>query len=74
MTKKEITKLAVEAQNILAALEDYKKLYARLDEITLLLKDQKVDGSGIAIVDNFSNKNVVFKASGIRRFEIKKVA
>ena len=72
MTKKERTLLAVEAQNIMAALADYKKLYGRLDEITQILKDENLDGSGVIIVDNFAEKNVVWKASGIRRFELKK--
>lgn len=74
MTKKEITKLCVEAQNILSAVEDYKKLYQRLDEITLELQGQELAGTGLALIDNFAEKNVVWRPAGVRRFELKRVA
>lgn len=74
LTKYEITKLAVEAQNLMSTLEGYKKLYQRIDEITLALKDQDMEGTGLEVVDNFEQKNVVFRPAGVRRFELKKVA
>jgi hypothetical protein len=74
LTKKEITKLAVEAQNLMSAVEDYKKMYQRIDEITLILQGEDLSGTGLAVVDNFAEKNVVWRPAGVRRFELKKVA
>lgn len=71
LSKKEVTKLAVEAENILAALTEYKALYARLDEITNLLMDEDLSDTKFAMVDNFAEKNVVFRPAGVRRFELK---
>lgn len=67
-----VTRLAVEAQNILSALEDQKKLYERLDQITVLLKDQDLARHGIQIVDNFATKNTAFKVAFMRRFDLKR--
>lgn len=69
---KDVTNLCVEAQNILSAIADIKKLYARLDTITLQLLDQDLSKHKLCIVDNFSEKNVSWKMCGISRWEIKR--
>lgn len=74
LTKKEITKLAVEAQNLMSAVEDYKKMYQRIDEITLILQGEDLSGTGLSVIDNFAEKNVVWRPAGVRRFELKRVA
>ena len=71
LSKKEVTKLAVEAENILAALTEYKALYARLDEITNLLMDEDLSDTKFVVIDNFCDRNVVFRPAGVRRFELK---
>lgn len=72
LTKKEVTELLVEAENITASLAGYKALYARLDEITASLIGQDLDGTDWCIQDNFESKMVVFKPVGVRRFELKR--
>lgn len=74
LSKKQVVELSVEAEMIISSLEDQKKLYQRLDEITLLLKDQDLKGMGIECVDNFASKQTVWRACGVRRFELKRVA
>ncbi len=73
---KTVAKLVNEAQDILERLEAVKALYSRLDEITLRLRGEDLSATPLTIVDNFLDKdgnpkNVAFKASGIRRFELK---
>ena len=72
LTKKQVIELLVEAENIQATLTEYKALYARLDEITASLIGQDLGDTDWAIVDNFSEKNCVFRPVGVRRFELKK--
>lgn len=72
LTKKQVNELLVEAENIYAALADYKALYARLDEITASLVGQDLEGSNWSLIDNFETKMVVFKPVGVRRWELKK--
>ena len=71
LTPREITKLEVEAENIQAALADTKKLYDRLDEITHILGNQKL--TRFVIVDNFAEKNTVFRTTSVKRFELKAI-
>ena len=65
--------LVKEALQVLEALDGAKELYKRMDEITLLLKGKNLAGTGLEMVDNFSEKNVVFRPAGVRRFELKRV-
>lgn len=74
LSARKVTELATEAQNILSALEDVKALYSRLDEITMQLKGQDLSCLGLVVVDNFAEKNVVFRPAGVRRFELKREA
>lgn len=74
LTKRQITELLVEAENIQASLAAVKPLYARLDEITESLIGQELAGSGFSIIDNFAEKNTVFRMAGVKRFELKKIA
>ena len=45
-----------------------------LKEITMLLKGEDLSGVSLVIIDNFAEKNVVFRPAGVRRFELKKAA
>lgn len=74
LTKKQITELLVEAENIQASLATVKTLYTRLDEITENLIGQELSNTGFSIIDNFAEKNTVFRMAGVKRFELKKVA
>jgi hypothetical protein len=74
LQNKKITQLAIEAQNIIATLDDAKRLYQRLDEIAVELQGQDLKAFGLIAVDNFADKNVCFRAHAVRRYEIKKAA
>jgi hypothetical protein len=57
-------------------IEGYKKAYSELDTITMKLlelnfKTTVFRGHPIMLVDNFKDKNCVFRTTGVRRFEIK---
>ncbi len=79
MNIKELTKLAKRAKEVLDQLEAQKVLYKELDELTEALCQSPLVlphillGAGIQIVDNFRDKNAVFRPACVRRFEIKKV-
>lgn len=63
--------LIKEAKEIHRKIEKNKKLYARLDEIIQeLIKTDFQSESGVTLVDNFKNKNMQWKAAGIRRFDL----
>jgi predicted S18 family serine protease len=73
---KAVMKLVSEAQEIMERLEAVKTLYGRLDELTLELMSADLSATPLEVVDNFVDKegkpkNVAWKASGIRRFELK---
>jgi hypothetical protein len=68
-------KLLEEALKIRVRLEKDKLLYRRLDDITQLLSSGKkrtylFEGYRISVIDNFAEKNTVFRATAIRRFEL----
>ena len=76
MSKPSLKALVTEAESILSQLEAVKALYNRLDELTVELMDKDLSKSRLELVDNFLDKegkpkNVAWKASGIRRFELK---
>lgn len=73
MGPKQVVALAKEASEIMDVLEAQKRLYARLDELTLALKDQEIGRLGLMVVDNFAQKNVAFRVAGVKRFELKRV-
>lgn len=73
MNKSKIKKLAERAKQILDELEEVKELYAELDAITMELKNSNTSKHGIEVVDNFANKNTVFRPAAVKRFELKKV-
>lgn len=74
LTKKEITKLVTELKEIKSKLEKVKPLYDRLDKITIELIGQDISGFGLAVIDNFKDKNCVFRPAAVRRYEIKDAA
>jgi hypothetical protein len=64
--------LILKARKLLKQLEAVKPLYKELDAITEVLQSLGFsDAHGIAMVDNFAAKNVVWKSSAMRRFELK---
>lgn len=76
MNKRKVESLAAQAWKILDELERVKPMYARLEELTEALTNAKkadLKEHGLQIVDNFETKNVVWKSSAVRRFELKKV-
>lgn len=76
MNSLKVSALAVEAISIIRKLESVKPLYSRLEEITEALSNAKskdLEKCGLELVDNFATKNVVWKSSAVRRFELKKV-
>lgn len=80
MTKREKKKWGNIARKINAKRERAKKLYGEIDSLLDKLvaavpvgEALPVNGDGrtVRVVDNFAGKSTVFKASGIRRFDIK---
>lgn len=74
---KEIGKLVKRAFLISKQLDEVKPLYHELDEITQALlnvqalkKDGALEKYGVAIVDQFNEKNTVFRTVGIKRFQL----
>lgn len=65
---KAIVKRVIEIQKQLFVM---KGLYRELDSLTdqLLLAKFK-QGHGVKIVDNFTDKNVAFKTTAVKRFEV----
>lgn len=72
--EKDKKKLAEEAISIMRRLNEVKPLYERLDKITMALtRANNLQAYGLAIIDNFKDKNTAFRAHGIRRFELKRI-
>lgn len=75
--KAETRKLLDRAVEIQAILNQVKPLYNELDEIIAELvrvgfkREAFFSGYELILVDNFEKKNTVFKATGIRRFDLK---
>lgn len=67
-----VEKLVERALTIQRILDQVKPLYNELDEITWHFANNMPDMSkfGIKIKDNFAKKNVAWKATGIRRFQL----
>lgn len=72
---KKIAELAIEAKRVMEMLESAKPLYNRLDELTIALKgnEEILPAYGLQMIDNYSEKNTVWRAHGIKRFELKKI-
>lgn len=76
MNTKKTKRLIQEALEVMSQLEANKALYTRLDELTAALKEAKakeLKEAGLVMVDNFAEKNAVFRPACVRRFELKKV-
>ncbi len=61
--------------DITAELEVRKALYTELDALVLELqaegfKQTDLEGFRVELVDNFLEKNTVFRPAGVKRFEI----
>lgn len=71
----QIKKLAKEALEALNRLEEAKAIYKELDRVTeeVLKSGADLKEFGIVLVDNFQDKNKVFKPAAVARFELKKV-
>ena len=68
-----VKSLCEETLSLMTQIEGYKAAYSRLDVLSELLLGQSTQEYGIAVVDNFADKNVVWKPCGVRRYEIKKI-
>lgn len=74
MTKPDTLKRIIEVH---AELEKSKALYKEMEElIDMLVKDVGVDrlqyqDNYIQVVDNFADKNTMWKATAFRRFDVK---
>ena len=62
---------------IKAQLEAIKPLYEELDTLTVQLADSVPAGTSfilgddtVTLVDNFAEKNTVFRPTGVKRFEV----
>lgn len=70
-------KVLDELISVEAKIEDAKALYIRRDELVEdfreLVRSKRVlyKGRIYQVVDNFKNKNVVWRATAVRRFELK---
>lgn len=73
-SKNQVVELLVEAQNIQSILEEVKPLYSRLDDIVSMLRGMDLSGTGYEVVDQFEDRNTVFRATGISRFKLVKAA
>lgn len=80
MNAKHISELVNRIAEIKDSLEMAKPLYEELDELVLELHDELVeeglgntlkteDGRFVELVDNFAEKNTVFRPAVVRRFE-----
>lgn len=69
----DIKTLAKRARAIMKQLDEVKPLYRELDEITLALfgVGDKLRDFGLVVVDNFEEKNTMFKTSAFKRFDLK---
>lgn len=72
------SKLVEEAFYLISKLEECKELRVRLSEITEELAEKEfttADLKGVdkvlMLVDNFAEKNTVFRSAGVSRFELK---
>ena len=64
--------LITRAKKINKEIEKLKKLYGQLDEITEKLVKQKFKSSdGVELVDNFKTKNVAFRTTSVKRYELR---
>ena len=62
--------------DLLEKLESVKPLYAELDALIVEMhsegfQSEVIDGMLIQLVDNFAEKNTVFRPAGVKRFEFK---
>lgn len=64
--------LIQEAKEVYLQLEANKELYQRMDDIIAELIELNFQGGdGVSLVDNFKSKNISWKVTGVRRFELK---
>lgn len=61
---------------LLTALEAIKPLYEELDALVVEYVAAHGTGptpAGIEVVDNFADRNTVFRVAGVKRFEAKRI-
>ena len=64
-------KMALQAKGLLKKLEKNKQHYAILERLAVDLRGQNLSEFGIENVDNFAEKNRVYRSSGISRWELR---
>ena len=77
VSNKDVGRLVKRAYAISKQLDEVKPLYNELDQITQALltvdalkKGNALEHYGVAIVDQFTEKNTVFRTVGIQRFKL----
>lgn len=68
-----VKELLLEFQKIEKKMEKNKAMYQRLDEIVIKLVGKDLSKEKYQVVDNFEEKNCVFRPAGVRRYELKKI-
>lgn len=59
------------AKMLLSQIEKLKNYYNELDQLTVDLKKSGFKSSdGLTLIDNFNRKNTVYKAVGIKRYQL----
>lgn len=78
MNKNEVMGLVERIKDLKDQLEQVKPLYAELDDLIIELGEEveigetlKTDDDRfVTLIDNFADKNTVFKVAGVRRFDV----
>lgn len=68
--RKALLALVNEALEIQARIENMKPLYGRLDELTSVLANADLTGTGVVVVDLFAKKSSNWKSVCFRRYEL----
>ncbi len=78
--EKDLSKMLVRAEKIQLQLDQVRPLYRELDEITSALFNASLastkmraflEKKGVALIDNFADKNTQFKTVAIKRYELR---
>lgn len=64
--------LILKAKRLQRKIDALKPLYAELEAVTDQLRKAGFKaGHGLTLIDNFKNKNVAYRTTSIRRFELR---
>lgn len=74
MKKQSKANLKKELDQLMVQLEEIKKVYQRVDEITEAIASGQAKVDGYVAIDLFADKGKVFKTACWKRYELKRVA